>query len=93
MHAPSSFGHKVTDRHRERLAIVCVRQSTARQGARPSESTPQQYGRVERAADLGWPRAQVLIIDDDLGLLGRPRPTAGPASSGCSARWRWIGSG
>ena len=68
--AAPSFGHKVTDRHRERLAIVYVRQSTARQVARHRESTQLQYGLVERAADLGWPRAQVLIIDDDLGLSG-----------------------
>ncbi|QDV36291.1 hypothetical protein ElP_42110 [Tautonia plasticadhaerens] len=68
--AAPAFGHKVTDRHRERLAIVYVRQSTARQFLRHRESTQLQYGLVERATDLGWPRAQVTVIDDDLGLSG-----------------------
>src|SRR5436309_452142 len=68
--AAPAFGHKVTDRHRERLAIVYVRQSTARQVLRHREPTQLQYGPAERATDLGWPRAQVLVIDDDLGLSG-----------------------
>jgi DNA invertase Pin-like site-specific DNA recombinase len=68
--AAPSASHKVTERHRERLAIVYVRQSTARQVLRHREPTQLQCGLVERATDLGWPRAQVLVIDNDLGLSG-----------------------
>ena len=68
---PGWRGDKVQGRHRDRLAIVYVRQSTLQQLARHQESTRLQYGLVERAVDLGWPRSQVHVIDDDLGKSGR----------------------
>ena len=58
---------KVQGRHRERLAVVYVRQSTMQQVERHPESTRLQYGLVERALELGWARAGVEVIDDDLG--------------------------
>ena len=61
---------KVADRHRERLAIVYVRQSTPQQIERHQESTRLQYALVDRAVDLGWPHERVIIIDDDLGRSG-----------------------
>ena len=61
---------KVADRHRERLAIVYVRQSTPQQIERHQESTRLQYALVDRAVDLGWPHGRVIIIDDDLGRSG-----------------------
>jgi DNA invertase Pin-like site-specific DNA recombinase len=61
---------KVQGYHRDRLAVVYVRQSTLQQLARHQESTRLQYGLVERAWELGWPRSQVLVIDDDLGKSG-----------------------
>jgi DNA invertase Pin-like site-specific DNA recombinase len=61
---------KVQGHHRDRLAIVYVRQSTLQQLTRHQESTRLQYGLVDRALGLGWPRAQVLVIDDDLGKSG-----------------------
>ncbi|MCP5120111.1 MAG: recombinase family protein, partial [bacterium] len=61
---------KVQGRHRERLAVVYVRQSTMQQVERHQESTRLQYGLVERALDLGWARAGVEVIDDDLGKSG-----------------------
>lgn len=67
---PAAGLGKVTDRHRGRLAIVYVRQSTAGQVRRHRESTQLQYGLVERAEALGWPRPRVLVIDDDLGRSG-----------------------
>jgi DNA invertase Pin-like site-specific DNA recombinase len=67
---PGSGLGKVADRHRERLAVVYVRQSTAGQVQRHRESTQLQYGLVERAEALGWPRSRVLVIDDDLGRSG-----------------------
>jgi DNA invertase Pin-like site-specific DNA recombinase len=36
-----------------------------------TESTALQYRLAERAAQLGWPAARVLTIDDDLGFSGR----------------------
>jgi DNA invertase Pin-like site-specific DNA recombinase len=61
---------KVLDRHRERLAIVYVRQSTPQQMERHQESTRLQYALVDRAVDFGWDRERVVLIDDDLGRSG-----------------------
>jgi DNA invertase Pin-like site-specific DNA recombinase len=61
---------KLTSRHLERLAAIYVRQSTPQQLIRHQESTRLQYGLVERALSLGWPRERVLVIDDDLGRSG-----------------------
>jgi DNA invertase Pin-like site-specific DNA recombinase len=60
-------GGKVQPWHRDRLAAVYVRQSTAAQVQEHTESTRLQYGLVERAAVLGWAPSRVLVIDDDLG--------------------------
>jgi len=56
--------------HRERLAVVYVRQSTAQQVLAHQESTRLQYGLVARAEALGWLTERVLVIDDDLGKSG-----------------------
>src|SRR5262249_58469523 len=61
---------KVQSWHRERLAVVYVRQSTAQQVLDHQESTRLQYGLTTRAAELGWATARVLVIDDDLGKSG-----------------------
>jgi DNA invertase Pin-like site-specific DNA recombinase len=58
---------KVQPRHRDRLAAVYVRQSTAQQVHDHQESTRLQYGLAERAATLGWAPSRVLVIDEDLG--------------------------
>jgi DNA invertase Pin-like site-specific DNA recombinase len=62
---------KIQGYHRDRLAVVYVRQSTVQQISRHRESTRLQYGLVERALALGWPRERVLVIDEDQGLSGR----------------------
>jgi hypothetical protein len=36
-----------------------------------TESTMRQYGLVEEAVRLGWPRIDVEVIDTDLGISGR----------------------
>src|SRR5256885_1851190 len=56
--------------HRERLAVVYVRQSTAQQVLDHQESTRIQYGLVSRAQALGWAADRVLVIDEDLGKSG-----------------------
>lgn len=58
---------KIEGRHRDRLAVVYVRQSSRQQVLDHGESTRLQYGLVERAAALGWPASRVLVIDEDLG--------------------------
>jgi DNA invertase Pin-like site-specific DNA recombinase len=67
---PISYEQKVQGRHYERLAVVYVRQSTVYQVQRHQESTHLQYGLVGHAERLGWPREQIVVIDDDLGVSG-----------------------
>jgi DNA invertase Pin-like site-specific DNA recombinase len=47
-----------------------VRQSTLVQVERNTESTARQYDLASRAQQLGWPRAAVTVIDEDLGISG-----------------------
>ncbi len=61
---------KLTDRHRARLCVIYVRQSSYAQVERNRESTARQYDLAGRAAELGWPEGAVLVIDEDLGLSG-----------------------
>lgn len=61
---------KINGHHRQRLAVIYVRQSTMQQVERHQESTRRQYGLVDRALQLGWPKQRILIIDDDLGRSG-----------------------
>jgi DNA invertase Pin-like site-specific DNA recombinase len=58
---------KIQTHHRDRLAVVYVRQSTPRQVRENVESTALQYQLARRAVDLGWQQDRVLVIDDDLG--------------------------
>jgi DNA invertase Pin-like site-specific DNA recombinase len=64
------FPEKVQAGHRERLAVVYVRQSTVQQVLDHQESTRLQYGLTTRAVELGWAAARVVVIDDDLGRSG-----------------------
>src|SRR4029450_4323432 len=61
---------KITVSHRSRTAVIYARQSTLAQLERNSESTARQYNLVERAAELGWPRSAVRVVDADLGVSG-----------------------
>ena len=77
--APHRLGLRPTpidDRHLSRLAIVYVRQSTPQQILDHRESRERQYGLVDYAVSLGWPKDRILIIDEDQG------------HSGQSAEWR-----
>ena len=62
--------NKLERSHLERRACVYVRQSTAMQVHEHVESTKRQYALVERAAVLGWSRADVEVIDEDQGKSG-----------------------
>jgi hypothetical protein len=64
------LSEKIFRRHRERLAIVSIRQSTVQQVERHRESTRLQYALVDRAFHLGWARETIVVVDDDLGRSG-----------------------
>ena len=67
--SPKALG---TQRHH--LAVVYVRQSTASQVERNTESTDRQYALAQRTAELGWPREAMRISDADLGRSGADSP-------------------
>ena len=59
---------KIRPEHRDRAAVVHVRQSSRQQVAEHAESARLQYALAGRAVALGWARSQVMVIDDDLGV-------------------------
>lgn len=63
--------NQIGSQHRERLAVVYVRQSTLAQVRENTESTARQYALVEEAARLGWDSSRIIVLDGDLGLSGR----------------------
>lgn len=65
--AAKSADPKIHPRHLARQALIYVRQSHPNQIQRHPESARRQYGLVERAQQLGWPREQVTVIDEDQG--------------------------
>jgi DNA invertase Pin-like site-specific DNA recombinase len=62
---------KITSWHRERTALIYLRQSSMAQVRQHTESTMRQYALAEEAARLGWAPAHVQVIDTDLGISGR----------------------
>ena len=63
--------HKITSSHRERAALIYLRQSSMAQVREHTESTRSQYGLAETAAGLGWARTSIEVIDTDLGISGK----------------------
>jgi hypothetical protein len=61
---------KIKASHTARQAFIYVRQSSASQVEHNRESTARQYALGDKAQQLGWPKDQVTIVDDDLGLSG-----------------------
>ena len=61
----------ITDWQLGLLAIIYIRQSTPQQILDHRESRERQYALVDYAIALGWPRARILIIDDDQGISGK----------------------
>jgi DNA invertase Pin-like site-specific DNA recombinase len=61
---------KIGAEHRNKLAIVYVRQSSPQQVVNHAESRTRQYALVNLAKALGWPDERVLLIDDDQGQTG-----------------------
>jgi len=63
--------HKISSSHRERPALIYLRQSSMAQVREHTESTKSQYGLADKAAELGWPRTSIKVIDTDLGISGK----------------------
>jgi DNA invertase Pin-like site-specific DNA recombinase len=68
---------KIASSHRERLAVVYLRQSSPRQVRENFRSTERQYSLAEEAARLGWEAERILTVDGDLGLSGRDTQARG----------------
>ena len=62
------MNEKIKPEHLTRAAYVYVRQSSGHQVRYHRESLLRQYALAERAQQLGF--AQVVVIDDDLGVTG-----------------------
>ena len=73
---------KIKARHLDRIAVACVRQSSARQVLENRESTGRQHSLRDHALALGWPSERVVTIDADLGV-------SGSTISARSAWFRW----
>ena len=61
---------KIRPCHRERLAVVYVRQSSPQQVQEHRESAELQYALQRRALAWGWARERIRVIDDDQGCSG-----------------------
>jgi DNA invertase Pin-like site-specific DNA recombinase/predicted DNA-binding transcriptional regulator AlpA len=61
---------KIKPTHTQRAAYVYIRQSTPGQVEHNRESTARQYALADKASQLGWPKEQVVLVDEDLGLSG-----------------------
>jgi DNA invertase Pin-like site-specific DNA recombinase len=59
---------KIHATHRERAAVVYIRQSTMHQVRNAKEGQKRQYALEVRARQLGF--QQIVVIDDDLGKSG-----------------------
>jgi DNA invertase Pin-like site-specific DNA recombinase len=68
---PVNGEHKITSGHRDRVALIYLRQSSMAQVREHTESTTRQYGLADEAVRLGWARPDVEVIDTDLGVSGR----------------------
>src|SRR5476651_2301302 len=62
---------KIREWHRQRKAVVYIRQSTPQQVVEHRESADRQYALVQRAVGLGWSKDRVEVIDEDQGHSGR----------------------
>ncbi len=59
---------QITDKHRSRMAVVYVRQSSRHQVVHHRESQRRQRDLVGRATELGWSADQIQVVDDDQGV-------------------------
>lgn len=67
------LSNKLRNEHLTRPALVYVRQSSLMQVRDNTASTTRQYQLAQRAQELGWPAALVVVIDQDQGRSGATR--------------------
>ena len=61
---------KIRPEHLLRSAFIYVRQSSPRQVRENLESQRRQYGFADQAAQFGWSRERIIVIDEDQGRSG-----------------------
>ena len=66
----AATSEKIQPHHRDRLAVVYIRQSSPQQVERHQESARLQYALVDYALLLGWERERISVIDEDQGRSG-----------------------
>jgi len=65
-------GHtKILPTHVQRQGVVYLRQSSPKQVLHNRESAVNQRALRERLLELGWPKSQIVVIDEDQGLSGK----------------------
>src|SRR5512144_1751370 len=62
---------KIQGAHRRRQAVVYLRQSSPKQVLRNRESARSQRALRDRLLELGWPKDQIRLIDEDQGRSGK----------------------
>src|SRR5207302_2104460 len=68
---------KIQPTHRERQAVVYIRQSDPKQVLKNRESGFNQRALRERVIELGWKKHQVVLVDDDQGQSGKEASARG----------------
>src|SRR5262245_5452234 len=62
---------KILPAHRDRQAVVYLRQSSPKQVLQHTESALNQRALKDRLRDFGWPPHRIAVVDDDQGRSGR----------------------
>lgn len=70
MSLPGPSPDKLRPTHLARQALIYVRQSSLAQVRSHTASAARQYDLAQRARELGWPAAQIVVIDQDQGQSG-----------------------
>ena len=83
--APPTLPERIGGRHRDRLAVVYVRQSTLQQVGRHPESTRLQYALAERIPAIGVAHAVRLLAEGEGGARGRAHQADGAIVGGLMA--------
>ena len=66
----NDIGYKIGARHLARTAFVYVRQSSFHQVRNNLESQRRQYDLAGQIVKWGWPREQIVVVDEDQGKSG-----------------------
>ena len=70
--------NKIQETHRQRQAVVYLRQSSPKQVLENRESALNQRALCDRLAELGWKKSQIVVIDEDQGKSAKQAVRALP---------------